>query len=516
VHDDETGPRCVLTAAHRRTRQGVVAILNLYADLIDARLRAGRGGHPAILTDGDRCTYRALDARAAAWAACLHATGARAGDRVLIALPDGVDLVAALFGALRLGAIAALANPRLPAGQLEELVSYVDASVAVTEPDRVRECTDAGGRSRPVMTAADVKPGGEVPPLHRGSPGDDAIWQFTSGSSGEPKAVRHSHWAFASAADAWGREVLGLTEHDVTIAAPRLFFGYAMGANLLFPFAAGASVVLFDERPTAFAVASRIVRHRATVLVTTPAAVRQMISAIEVLPAHLASLRVATSAGEALPASLAAAWSRRFGVPLLDGLGMTEMGHIVISQRIGDAAPGSVGRPVPGYEIRLCDQDGSDVAPGEPGELWVRGPSRALGYWQRPEEEARVFRDGWCVPGDMLRQLPEGRFEFCGRADDLFKVNGQWVVPGAVEACLLTHPAVRECAVFGEPDEDGLVRPHAVVVAAALTGSLTSELQAFVRERLAPHAHPRRVTYMEALPRTSTGKLDRAGLRSLS
>ncbi|MGE0394346.1 MAG: AMP-binding protein [Vicinamibacterales bacterium] len=495
-----------------RVAQGVVAILNLYADLIGARVRDGRGGHPAILTDDDRCSYRALDARAAAWAACLHATGVRAGGRVLIALPDGVDLVAALFGALRLGAVAALANPRLPAGQLARLVSYVDAAVAVTGPDRAAECASAGDRLRPTLAPADVRPGGEVPPPHRGSPGDDAIWQFTSGSSGEPRAVRHSHWSFVSAAEAWGREVLGLTEDDVTVAVPRLFFGYAMGANLLFPFAAGASVVLFDDRPTAFAVASRIVRHRATVLVTTPAAVRQMTAAVEVLPAHLASLRVATSAGEALPASIAAAWTRRFGVPLVDGLGMTEMCHIVIGQRVGDAAPGSIGRPVPGYEIRLCGPDGTAVPDGEPGELWVRGPSRALGYWQRPEAEARVFRDEWCVPGDMLRQLPDGRFEFCGRTDDLFKVNGQWVVPAAVEDCLLAHPAVRECAVVGEPDEDGLVRPHAIVVADQITGSLTADLQAFVRERLAPHAHPRRVTYVDALPRTSTGKLDRAEL----
>jgi acyl-coenzyme A synthetase/AMP-(fatty) acid ligase len=498
-----------------RPAEGAIAILNLYADLLDARLREGRGGHPAVITDDDRCSYRALDARAAAWAACLHATGVRAGERVLVALPDGVDLVAALFGALRLGAIAALANPRLPAGQLGTLVSYVDAAVTVTRPDRAAECANAGDRLRPTLAPGDVRPGGEVPPPHRGSPGDDAIWQFTSGSSGEPKAVRHSHWSFASASDAYGRQVLGLKPDDITIAVPRLFFGYAMGTNLLFPFAVGASVVLFDERPTAFAVASRVVRHRATVLVTTPASVRQMATAVDVLPAHLASLRVATSAGEALPVSVSAAWSRRFGVPLLDGLGMTEMCHVVISQRVGDAVPGSVGRRVPGYEVRLCDASGADVPDGEPGELWVRGPSRALGYWQRAEADARAFRDEWCVPGDMLRQLPDGRFEFCGRTDDLFKVNGQWVVPAAVEACLLTHPAVGECAVVGEPDADGLIRPHAFVVADEITGSLTSELQAFVRERLAPHAHPRRVTYVDMLPRTGTGKLDRPGLRAL-
>lgn len=497
-----------------RRHQGAIAILNLYSDLVEARLREGRGGHPAILTDTGACSYRALDARAAAWAACLHAAGSRPGERVVIALPDGVDLVAALFGALRLGAIAAVANPRLPEGHLARLVTYVDASVVVAEPTRAPECANATGRPRPVVAPEDVRPGGEVPPPHRGSPGDDAIWQFTSGSGGEPKAVRHSHWAFSSAAEAYGRGVLGLRPDDVTLAVPRLHFGYAMGSNLLFPFSVGASIALFDERPTAIAVATRVARHRATVLATTPAAIRQMTSAVEVLPDHLASLRLATSAGEALPAALAAAWARRFRTPLLDGLGMTEMCHVVIGQRIGDA-PGSLGRPVSGYEVRLCDQQGTDVPDGEPGELWVRGPSRALGYWQRPEAEARVFREEWCVPGDMLRQLPDGRYEFCGRSDDLFKVNGQWVVPVAVEACLLAHPAVRECAVVGERDEDGLVRPHAIVVADQLTGTLTAELQTFVRERLAPHAHPRRVTYVDALPRNPQGKLDRPALRDL-
>ena len=476
--------------------------------------------------DGESRTCRALDARACCWAARFHADGVLPGQRVLIALPDGVELVAAFFGALRLGAVAALASPFLPEGQLRRLADYIGASAAVVPDSRVAECSGAGTGLHPVTVDSVQAATSGFPPVHLVDPSDDAVWQFTSGSSGEPKAVRHSHEAFIRAAEAYGRAILGLGPDDVTIAAPKLHFGYAMGANLLFPLSAGASVVLFEERATAAVLASLVRRHQATVLVTTPAMVRQMAGGDAVVTAAavsdvamrdaLATLRVATSAGEALPAALHQRWRERIGVELVDGLGMTEMCHIVVSNRIGDAEPGSLGRPVPGYDVRLCDAAGQDVPDGEPGEMWVRGASRALGYWQRPEDEARVCRGDWCVPGDTLRRHEDGRYEFCGCTDDMLKVNGQWVAPRTVEECLLLHPLVREAAVIGVKDEDGLVRPHAVVVADRLSGELTRELQALVREQLAPHAHPRGVTYVDSLPRTPQGKRDRAALVRLA
>lgn len=481
---------------------------------MDARLREGRGGHTAIYTDAERWSYRAVDARAASLAARFAAEGVTPGSRVLVALPDGADLVAACFGALRLGAIAAVANPYLPEGHLARLTAYVTPAAVLTTETRQAECAAVSASAR-VLTPGEIGPAtGAVPPVHRGSPGEDAIWQFTSGSRGEPKAVRHSHWGLLAAAEAYGTGVLRLSPDDVTLAAPRLPFGYAMGLNFLFPFAVGASIVLFDQRPTAQALVERIRRHRVTVLATTPASVRQMLDE-GVSREALGSLRVAVSAGEALPSRLHTSWVEQVGCPILDGLGMTEMGHIVVSNRLDDARPGLLGRPVGGYELRVCDAAGADVPDGETGELWVRGPSMALGYWQQPEAEARVFREGWCVPGDMVRRLPDGVFEFCGRGDDMLKVNGQWVSPRAVEDCLLTHPAVREAALVGVPDEDGLVRPHALVVATEISGQLTGELQALVRGRLAAHAHPRSVTYLDALPRTAQGKIDRAALAAL-
>ena len=500
-----------------RPAEGVVQglTLNLYTHVLENRLREGRGGSPAVHADGESRTYRALDARACCWAARFHADGVLPGQRVLIALPDGVELVAAFLGALRCGGVAALASPRVPEGQLRRLADYIGASAAVVPEARVVECSGAGTGLHPVTGDSAQATTSGIPPVHPAAPGDDAVWQFTSGSSGEPKAVRHSHDAFIQAAEAYGRGVLGLGPDDVTVAVPKLPFGYAMGANLVFPLSVGASVVLFEERATAAVLAAHVRRHEATVLVTTPAMVRQMTGDPGILPA-LATLRVATSAGEALPAVLHRRWHERIGVELLDGLGMTEMCHIVVSNQIGDAEPGLLGRPVPGYDVRLCDADGQDVPDGEPGELWVTGPSRALGYWQRPEDEARVFRGEWCVPGDMLRRHEDGRYVFCGRTDDMLKVNGQWVAPRAVEECLLLHPLVREAAVIGVKDDDGLVRPHAVVVADQLSGELTGELQALVREHLAPHAHPRGVTYVDALPRTPQGKRDRAALVRLA
>ncbi len=497
-----------------RPVEGIVRglTLNLYTHVLENRLREGRGGNPAVHADGESRSYRALDARACSWAARFQADGVVPGQRVLIALPDGVELVAAFFGALRLGAVAALASPLVPEGQLRRLADYIDASAAVVPASRLVECSGAGKGLHPITVDAVLAATSGIPPVHALAPGDDAVWQFTSGSSGEPKAVRHSHDAFIRAAEAYGQGILRLGPGDVTVAAPKLHFGYAMGANLLFPLSVGASVVLFEERATAGVLASLVRRHQATVLVTTPATVRQMAGGDPGMRDMLTTLRVATSAGEALPATLHQRWRERIGVELVDGLGMTEMCHIVVSNQIGEVEPGLLGRPVPGYDVRLCDADGQDVPDGEPGELWVRGPSRALGYWQRPEDESRVFRGEWCVPGDMLLRHADGRYEFCGRTDDMLKVNGQWVAPRAVEECLLQHPQVRDVAVIGVKDEDGLVRPHAVVVADRLSGELTGELQALVREHLAPHAHPRGVTYVDSLPRTPQGKRDRAAL----
>jgi len=492
--------------------------MNICAAFLDAHLAAGAGHRPAVRADdGDRTFAEVADA-SGRWASILAGDDVRPGQRVVLVLPDGPALVAAFFGVLRAGAVAVLAPADLPATAIAALMDDVGASAAIVPEDRTR------GLVWPARGGPRVYPAGEsalqarlaaapgmVAPCPSGS-GDDAVWQLSSGTTGRPKAVMHTHGAFRASAAAYGTGVLALQPNDVTIAAPKLPFGYATGANLLFPFAAGASCVLFPERSTAEALAARIHRHRATVLVTTPAMVRQMVTHPTLDRGELASLRLATSAGEALPRGLHERWMDRFGVELLDGLGMTETCHIFLSNRSGDVTPGTLGRVLPGYEVRLRDGAGHDVPEGHDGALWVRGPSRARGYWQRPEETARAFHGDWCVSGDLLCRNPDGTYTYRGRVDDLLKVNGQWVVPGAVEACLLEFPGVHEAVVVGVADADGLIRPQAYVVAEGGGPELAARLQAFTRARLAPHAFPRAVVFLDALPRTAQGKLDRAAL----
>ncbi len=491
--------------------------MNICAQFLDARLEEGAGDRIAIRTDERTWTVAALAEASSRWAGLLRRHGVTPGHRVLVALGDGSPLVAALFGTLRLGGVAVLANPALSDPGLVALAADLGARVIVVGQDRpgltgtVPGVTVVGVGS-PELDA-ELATAQAVDGCHPAAAVDDALWQLSSGTTGQPKAVRHTHGGILASVSAYGTGVLGLGPEDVTIAAPKLLFGYAAGTNLLFPLAAGGSAVLFPERSTAEALVQRIRRHAATVLVTTPAMVRQMVHHPTLTRADVGSLRLATSAGEALPRRLYERWMARFGVELLDGLGMTETCHIFISNRPGAVSPGTLGRVLPGYEVRLCDHEGAAVADGEAGELWVRGPSLAAGYWARPDAQPRVFRDGWCVSGDLVRRNADGTYTHVGRVDDLLKVNGKWVAPGVVEACLLEHPAVRDVAVAGVRDADGLVRPHAFVVSEK-DGSPASaaELQAFARARLEPHAYPRVVVFLDELPRTAQGKLDRVML----
>jgi acyl-coenzyme A synthetase/AMP-(fatty) acid ligase len=321
-----------------------------------------------------------------------------------------------------------------------------------------------------------------------------------------------THRSYVNTTVRYGHGVLGIRADDITIAVPKLFFGYATGINLFFPFSAGASCVLFPERCTADALFAQIRSHRPTILVNVPTMVQQMVSSPAAASADLSSLRLATSAGEPLAAELHDRWMRTFGVELLDGLGTAEMWHIFISNRPGDVVPGTLGRVVDGFDVRLCDAEGRDVADGETGALWVRGESRALGYWQQMDETMRVFRGEWCVSGDMLRRNPDGTFTYCGRTDEMLKVHGRWLAPAEVENCLLAHPAVQEVVAVGASDANGLVAVCAFVVAATASPSLAQELQAFAKARLEHYKVPRDVVFMESLPRTHLGKVDRGAL----
>jgi benzoate-CoA ligase family protein len=496
--------------------------LNLATHFLDARLAEGLGTRVAIHTHEGTHTYADIAAASARYAHALLAAGIRPEERVIIALPDGPAYVAALFATWRVGSVVVMVNPDLPQEALGYFFEYSRARAAfvgspalATYAAAVHDLPVAPvllpvgdrGFEQTVATYPDLY---EPFATHRDDP---AIWLFSGGTTGKPKAVVQTPGGFANAAERYGRGVLGLRATDITIAVPKLFFGYATGANVLFPFLVGASSVLFPEKSTASTLFELIARYRPTVLVNVPSMVQQMVSHPGAAAQDLSCLRVATSAGEALPAEMYERWRRTFNVDLLDGLGTAEMWHIFISNRIGRVVPGTIGWVVDGYEVKLCDDDGRAVADGAEGALWVKGASRGLCYWQRLEETMRTFRGEWTVTGDLLRKNADGTFVYRGRADDMLKVSGRWLAPAEVENCLLQHAAVREVAVVPFKNPDGLVKPIAFVVPMGKGGDeLREELQEFVRSRLEPFKCPRDVVFLEQLPRTHLNKIDRNAL----
>jgi len=498
--------------------------LNIADFFLDARIREGRGERTALVTDRGTLSYRAVQALANRWANLLALAGVMPEQRVIIALPDGPDYVAALFGILKIGAVVVMVNPELKPDAIEYFFEYSRATVALVAAERAdafRAAASRAAHAPRLLVVGDAEWEsrlGAQPeswttyPTHRDDP---AIWLFSGGTTGRPKAAVQPHRSFANTAECYARQVLRYTEHDVTLSVPKLYFGYATGSNLLFPFAAGARTVLFDDRCTAEVLFHRIARHRPTILITVPTMINQMVSHPDAARQDFSSLRLATSAGEGLPAELHARWDRTFGVPLLDGLGTAEMWHIFLSNRPGRIRPGTLGEVVPGFEIRVADEEGREVPDGTVGHLWVRGGSRAIGYWQQLEKSQGCFRGEWVVSGDLLRRDPDGYYTYAGRADELLKVSGKWLSATEVEGCLLQHPAVSQAAVVGVEDANGLVKPHAYVIPRERREGLAEELKAFVRDRLEPYKHPREVIFVDSLPTTHLGKVDRGKLRGM-
>jgi benzoate-CoA ligase family protein len=496
--------------------------LNLADYFLHARVREGRGARTALITDAGALTYAQVAERAGRFGRLLKARGLEPEQRVMIALPDGPEFVAAWFGAIQLGAVVVMVNPALPIEEIAALLDYTRARVLVTHRDTAAAFESAARRSSllksVIVTGTDAFERQQASmdaalEIFDSHPDDAAVWLFSGGTTGTPKAVIQTHRSFVNTTECYARHVIGYREDDVTLSVPKLYFGYATGSNLLFPFAAGATSALFPENCTLEALFERIRTFRPTILINVPTMIQKMVSHPGGARADLAGLRVCTSAGEALPAELHERWNRVFGVPLLDGLGTAEMWHIFISNRIGDEHPGTLGTVVPGFEVRVCDEQGAPLPPGETGWLWVRGDSRAIGYWQHAGKSAQAFRGEWYVSGDLISMDANGVVTYCGRGDELLKVGGKWLAPQEVEGCLLQHEAVAEAAVVGVADANGLVKPHAYVVARDARAGLAEELKAFVRERLQPYKHPREVIFVDALPRTHLGKVDRGKLR---
>jgi len=500
--------------------------LNIADWFLADRVREGRGDRIALRADDGELTYAEVDARACRYAHRLRAAGVKPEQRVIVAMDDSADWVATFFGILKAGAVAVMVNPGLKADAIEYFLTYTRASAAVVDSGAeaaFRAAAAAAPHLESVLVAgtddfetelAASPTAFETFASHRD---DAAIWLFSGGTTGKPKAVVQSHNSFVNTTVLYGQRVLGYTEDDITISVPKLFFGYATGSNLLFPFSVGASVVLFSGRCTPTVLCDQIERHRPSILINVPTLINKMLAEETTAGRDLSSLRFSTSAGEALPVELYDRWKVAYGVELLDGLGTAEQWHIFVSNQPDRVKPGTLGWVVPGFEVQVRDDDGNDLADGEIGNLWVRGNSRAIGYWQRMDRTMQAFRGEWYVSGDMVMRDADGAFVYCGRGDDVLKVSGKWFEPSEVENCLLQHGAVRETVVVGV-QIDGLMKPKAFVVAtdeAEAGDELADTLRQHVAETLDFYKAPRAIEFLEDFPRTHLGKINRDALKKL-
>ena len=502
-------------------------------DLLRANLAGARGERTAYIDDAGRYSYRELAARANAFATQLRELGVQPRSRVLLCLEDGIDFPVCFLGALRYGAVPVALSTLLTTSDYEYIATDSDAVLAVISASLHSAWAPVlAQRALPVLWSAAAQVANEqrepslAAELHAAAAADEiatastrrddvAFWLYTSGTTGKPKGVMHAHGSMAFTAASYGRDVLGLHEDDVVYSAAKLFFAYGLGNSLTFPLAVGATTILSAARPQPAGLTALFARHRPTVFCAVPTLYAMLLSA-DALP-HSDRLRRCISAGEALPEVLLARWRARTGIEILDGIGSTEMLHIFISNRAGAVTPGSSGVPVPGYTARILTEDGVPVADEEVGDLEVRGASAALGYWKLPELSAHTFRNGWVRTGDKYLRRANGALVYCGRRDDMLKVGGIYVSPMEVENALLAHPQVLEAAVVGARDADDLVKPKAYVVLRDPTQAseqLADDLIRHVRTTLAEFKRPRWVSFVTALPKTPTGKVQRFALRA--
>jgi 4-hydroxybenzoate-CoA ligase len=493
---------------------------------VDRHLREGGGDRPAFIDEQRTLTYGGLRSESARFAAGLRAAGIRREARVALLLHDTVAFPIAFWGAIRAGILPVPVNTLLPPEQAAYILGDSRAEALIISAPLVealrpwladlpalRTTVVAGGPPAPGACAFEAfLADGDDPPVPA-SPDEVAFWLYSSGSTAAPKGVRHVHASLRATVDSYGAQVLQTAPDDLVYSVAKLFFAYGLGNAMTFPMAVGACSVLFPHRPTPDAVLALMRRHQPTILCGVPTLYASLLAHPGLgRGAGSDRLRRCISAGEALPEQVGREWSRVVGVDILDGIGSTEMLHIFLSNRAGDVAYGTSGRAVPGYALRVVDADGADVPDGEPGELLVRGDSAADGYWNQRAKSRRTFQGEWTWTGDKyIRQ--DGRYRYCGRSDDMFKVSGIWVSPFEVEGALISHPAVLEAAVVGHGDDQGLTKPRAFVVLKPGAAVSTEALQAHVKAKAGPWKYPRWIDIVDDLPKTATGKIQRFKLR---
>lgn len=503
---------------------------NAACDLLDTNLAAGRGGKVAIVDPGGETSYAALADRVARMAAVFRKLGVQREQRVLLCLTDTIDFPTVFLGAIRAGIVPVPLNTLLVADDYRWMLEDSEAAAVFVSEElahhwaeiagdfpHVRFVSSHGGSWSPLsgLIADSASADEAAADTHRD---DVAFWLYTSGSTGRPKGAMHTHASMRLTANLFGSGVVGFCEQDVVFSVAKQFFAYGLGNSISFPYAAGATVILLDARATPEAVTALLRKHGVTILCGVPTFFAGWLAS-EAAPTQeeTRALRIALSAGECLPAHLGTTFLQRHGVDILDGLGSTEMLHIYLSQRRGEVRYGCTGKAVPGYELRILGDDGEAVEPGALGELQVKGPTAAIGYWRNRPKSTATFQGEWMRTGDRYSRDADGWYIYGGRSDDMLKVGGMYVSPVEVEGALASHPAVLEVAVVGAPDGGGLIKPRAYVVlrpGEIADKNLAAALKAHVKARLAPYKYPRWIEFIDDLPKTATGKIQRFRLRA--
>jgi benzoate-CoA ligase family protein len=508
---------------------------NVASYFVDRHVVEGRGVNTAIEYGDQKISYRELFENVNRVGNVLRELSVRIEERVATLIPDSPEFLYAFFGAIKIGAVAVPLNTYLQTPDYEFFLNDARARVLLVHATLMPLIADIpkerlafleeivvvggdGGEHKSLDALTNSAPS-QLQPALTGKD-DAAFWLYSSGSTGAAKACIHLHHDMVVCSDLYARGILGISERDRCYSVARLFFAYGLGNAGYFPLSCAATTILCPERATPAGVYANIERYRPTLFFSVPSNYAALLSHHRGSGRDfdLSSLRHAISAGESLPAALFERFKERFGVEILDSLGSTETLHIVIANRPGEVRPGSSGKIVPGYEARLVDDEGNDLAQGEIGNLLIKGDSTCSGYWNRHDKTKETFEGHWCRTGDKYYQDEDGYFWYAGRADDLFKVNGRWLSPAEVESALIAHPAVQEAAVIAREDQNKLTKPVAYVVIKPdrlPDDELARSLQDWVTQKLGAYKRPRWIRFMPELPKTSTGKLQRFKLREM-
>src|SRR5919108_3492599 len=503
-------------------------IYNAATTFVDENIAQGRGGRTAIHYQDQKLTYQEVFERVNQTGNALKDLGVEIEHRVLLVLPDSPEFAYSFFGAIKIGAVPIPTNPWMTAKEYEYLLNDSRARAVIVHESVLAQIEAVRDRARFLKNVVVVgkarektlsfetltAQASEKLEVETTSRDDVCFWGYTSGSTGSPKGAVHLQHDMITITDLFVKPVLGLKEDDICFSASKLFFAYGLGNSLYFPFRFGASTVLWPDRPEPEKILQVIEKYRPNFFFSVPTLYARLLRVEKKY--DLSSLRVCLSSGEPLPPALFHQWKDRYGVELLDVVGSTEATHDFLANRPGRAKPGSSGEVTPAFEAKIVDDEGREVPVGEVGNLMVKGDANSPYYWNKHEQTKRMMQGEWLKTGDTYYCDPDGYYWYCGRSDDMLKVGGLWVSPIEIENTLLEHPSVLEAAVVGDQDADGLIKPKAYVLLKGEfqgTEQLQTGLQNYVKSKLAPYKYPRWVEFVDDLPKTVTGKIQRFRLR---